>query len=140
MAGECIEVGADSGDVDGQPRDRLAAVEQQQRALRMRDVGRALRIENRAEHVRDVREGDDAMLLGQHRFGGVEVDLPVAGQRDRVDLVAGELPRHDVAVMLELRQEHAAPAFLRKRPRDEVDRLGRAAREDQFVRLPADQL
>ena len=39
-----------------------------------------------------MREGDDAMFFGQHRFGGVEVDLAVGGQRHGVDLVAGELP------------------------------------------------
>ena len=61
-------------DVDRQARHRLAAVEQQQRALRMRDFGRALGVQHRAKHVRDVREGDDPMLLGQHRFGRVEVD------------------------------------------------------------------
>ena len=118
----------------------LAAVEQQQRALGMRDVGRALCVEDRAEHVRYVREGDDAMLLGEHCFRRVEVDLAVAGQRHRVDFVSGELPRDDVAVVLELRHQDAVAAVLRQRARDEVDRLGRAARENHFVRLAADQL
>ena len=127
------------GDVDRQARHRLAAVEQQQRALRMRDLGRALRVEDRAEHVRHMGEGDDAMLFGEHRLGRVEVDLAVGGQRHRVDFVAGELPRDDVAVMLELRQQDAVAAVLRQRARDEVDRLGRAAGEDQLVRLAADQ-
>ena len=85
-------------------------------------------------------EGDDAMLFGQHRFGRVEIDLAVARQRHRIDFVAGKLPRHDVAVMLELREQDAVAALLRQRARDEVDRLGRAAGEDQLVRLAADQL
>ena len=72
--------------------------------------------------------------FGQHRLGGVEVDLAVGGQRHDVDLVAGELPRHDVAVMLELREQDAVAALLRQRARDEVDRLGRAAGEDELVR------
>ena len=75
------------------------------------------------------------MLVGEHLLRGAEIDPAVIGQRDRVDLVAGKLPRDDVAVMLELRKEDSAPALLREGPRDEVDRLGRAAGEDEFVRL-----
>ena len=41
--------------------------------------------------------------------------------------------------MLELREQHAVAALLRQRARDEVDRLGRAAGEDELVRLAADQ-
>ena len=108
--------------------------------LRMRDLGGALRVEDRAEHVRHMREGDDAMLFGQHRLRRVEVDLAVGRQRHRVDFVTGELPRHDVAVMLELREQDAVAAVLRQRARDQVDRLGRAAGEDQLVRLAADQV
>ena len=80
-------------------------------------------------------EGDHAMLFGQHCFGGVEVDPAVGGQRHDIDFVTGELPRNDVAVMLELRQQDAVAAVLRQRARDEVDRLGRAAGEDHLVRL-----
>ncbi len=43
-----VEVAADGGDSDRQSRHRLAAVEQQQRALRMRDLPRAPRVEDRA--------------------------------------------------------------------------------------------
>ena len=70
----------------------------------MRDLGGALRVEDRAEHVRDMREGDDAVLVGEHSFGSVEVDLAVARQRHGVDFITGELPRDDVAVVLELRE------------------------------------
>ena len=52
----------------------------------MRDVGGAPGVEDRAEHVRDMGEGDDAMLVADHRLGGVEVDLAVGGQRHDVDL------------------------------------------------------
>ena len=83
VRGESVEVGADGGDVDRQARHRLAAVEQQQRALRMRDVRGAPGVEDRAEHVRDMGEGDDAMLVGEHRLGRVEVDLPVGASAAR---------------------------------------------------------
>ncbi len=139
VRGESVEVGADRGDVDGHARHRLAAVEQQQRALRVGDLGGAPGVEDRTQDVRHVGEGDDAMLVGQHRFGGVEVDLAVAGQRHRIDFVTGELPGDDVAVMLELGEEDAVAAVLRQRARDEVDRLGRAAGEDELVGLAADQ-
>ena len=61
-----------------------------------------------------MREGDDAMLFGDHALGGIEIDAAVAGQRNGVDLVSGELPRNDVAVMLELRKQHAVAAVLRQ--------------------------
>src|SRR3546814_1219493 len=67
-----IEVAADLGDIDRKAGDRLASVEEQHRALRMRDLRRPLRVEDGAEHVRDVREGDDAMLVRQHPFGRIE--------------------------------------------------------------------
>ena len=63
VAGESVEIAADRGDVDRHARHRLAAVEQQQRALRMRDFGGALGVEDRAERVRHMRERDDAMLV-----------------------------------------------------------------------------
>ena len=104
----------------------------------MGDLSSALRVEDRAEHVRHMSEGDDAMLFGKHLLRCVEVDLAVGRERHRVDLEAGELPRNDVAVMLELRDEDAVAAVPRQRARNQVDRLGRAACEDQFVRLAAD--
>ena len=102
MAGKGVEIAADRGDIDRQARHRLAAVEQQQRALRMGDVGGALGVEDRAEHVRDMGEGDDAVLVADHRFGGVEVDPAVARSAGTTSIcVTGELPRHDVRMMLE---------------------------------------
>ena len=49
--GECVEVGADCGDIDRQARHCLAAVEQEQRAFIVRDLGRLPRVEDRTEHV-----------------------------------------------------------------------------------------
>ena len=62
-----------------------------------------------------MRERDDAMLFGDHALGGVEIDAAVAGQRNGIDLVAGKLPGNDVAVMLQLRKQHAVAAVLRQR-------------------------
>ncbi len=64
----------------------------------------------------------------------------VVGQRQHVDRGADplgdHLPRHDVAVMLQHRQQDAVAGLeLRRRPalRDEVDPFGRAADEDDLV-------
>ena len=128
------------GDVDRHARHRLAAVEQQQRAL---DCAiSAARLASRIEPstFETWAKATTRCSFGQHRLGRVEVDPAVVGQRHRVDFVAGELPRDDVAVMLELRQQDAVAAVLRQRARDEVDRLGRAAGEHQLVGLAADQV
>src|SRR5205085_1352768 len=82
----------------------------------------------------------NTMILGQHRLGFVEVDLSIGSQRNSIDLKTGKLPRDYVAVMLELREEHAVPPVLRQRTRNQVDRFGRAAGEDQFIRLAADEV
>ena len=140
VAGEDVEIAIDRGDIDRQARRRLAAVEQQFRADLVRDRGGARRIEDRAEHVRDMGEGDHGMLFVGQLLGRVEVDPAVLGQRDDVDVVTGELPRDDVRMMLERRQQYAPAAVVGEARRDQVDRLGRAAREHHFMLLPADQI
>ena len=57
----------------------------------MGEIGSAFGIEFGAEHVRDMREGDEFVALGQDFLGGVEIDLPVRGQRANVDRRAGLL-------------------------------------------------
>ena len=133
VAGEDVEIAVDRGDIDLDARRRLAAVEQKFGADRVGQIGGAARVEDRAEHVRDMGEGDDRVALGEHRFGGVEVDPLIGGQRADVDFIAGELPRHDVRVMLERRQQDAVAVPARIGARDEVDRFGRAAGEDDFI-------
>ena len=78
-------------------------------------------------------EGDDRVALCEQRFGGVEVDPLIGGQRAGVDFIAGELPGHDVRMMLEPRQQNAIAIPARIGARDEVDRFGRAAGEDDFI-------
>ena len=85
-----------------------------------------------------MREGDDAMLFGQHALGGVEIDLAVGGQRADVDFAARELPRHDVPMVLQPREQDAC-GLLGVAIGDEVDRFGRAAGEDDSFAPPADE-
>src|SRR5690242_9789353 len=106
----------------------------------MGDLGGTPGIEDRAQDIGYVGKSYNTMLLGEHCLGGVEVDLPVARERHGVDFEAGELPGNDVAVMLELRQQDTVAAVPGQRPCDKVDRLGRAAGEDQLIWLPADQV
>ena len=74
----------------------------------MRNLGSAPGVEDRAQDVRHMRKGDDAMLVGNHPFGHVEIDQSVSGDRHDVYLVTGKLPRDDVVVMLKLGQQHTA--------------------------------
>ena len=73
-----------------------------------------LGVEDRAQDVGYVGESYNTMLLGQHRFRRIEIDLAVGRQRHRVDFEPGELPRDDVAVVLELRQQDAVAAVFRQ--------------------------
>ena len=140
VAREGVEIAAERRDIDRQPRDRLAPVDQELGADRVREIGGALHVEHRAEHVRNVRQCDQFMLRGQHALGGVEIDATVFGERADVDDEAGaladQLPRHDVAVMLERREQDAVAGLEVGQPpalRDEIDRLGRAAHEDDLA-------
>ena len=93
-----------------------------------------------------MRKGNQLVRGGEHRLGRVEVDPAVLGQRAHIDRNAPadavQLPWNDVGVVFELRQQDAVARLeLRHAPGrgDEVDRLGRAAREHDFALLPADE-
>jgi hypothetical protein len=105
----------------------------------VRDIRRALRIEDASEHVRDVGEGDDAMVASQHPLGRIEVYPAIGGERNRVHFITGELPGNDIAVVLELREQDAVAALLCHALGDEVDRLGRVAGEHKALGPSADQ-
>src|SRR4051794_20046406 len=107
VPGEGIEIGPNVPNVHTDAGCCLASVEQQQRTLGVRNLGRALRVEDGAQDIGYVGKSYNTMLLGEHGLRGVEVDPPVGGERHRVNLEAGKLPRNDVAVMLELGEEDA---------------------------------
>jgi hypothetical protein len=77
------------------------------------------------------------VLRPDHRGHRVEIDAMIVGQRHCIHLGPGELPGDDVAVMLELREQHPV-AGLQIVPspalRDQVDPLGGAADEDDLLR------
>ncbi len=87
-------------------------------------------------------DGDELRPRADQRDQRWRVDPLVGGQRRDVDFdaraVAEQLPGHDVAVVLERRDQDAVAGLEAVAPAvgDEVDRLGRAAGEDDLVGLP----
>ena len=133
------EVGVPRLHVDGEVRDGLGGVDQDPRAGGVGRVGERADVVEGAEHVR--RGGDREQLGAVEQAVEVgEVEAVVGGQRDPAQLDAalgGEhVPRHDVGVVLHLREHDGvarAEVGARPRVRDEVDRLGDVLREDDLV-------
>ncbi len=137
VAAERHEVGAHGDDVGWLVGDRLAGIDEDERAGGVRGIGELSNRRECAEHVRHGGEGQ--------QFGAVEqeveireIELTVVGEADPADLEAlllGEhLPRNDVGMMLE-QGEHdriarsevgAAPGS-----GNEVDGLGGILGEDR---------
>jgi hypothetical protein len=95
---------------------------------------------DRAEDVRHRGEREHPSAVEQPIQRG-DVELPVVGQRHPADLDAllrgDHLPRHDVGVVLHVREHHhIAGTKVGPTPclRDEVERLGRVLREHDLVR------
>ena len=104
--------------------------------------GDALDRQDRAEGVREVRHGDELRARREHALEHVEVDVARLVEGDdreaRALLLAEHLPGHDVRVVLEAGDEDlVARADVRAAVGlgHEVDGLGGAAQEDDFVRL-----
>ena len=94
-----------------------------------------------AERVRHVRHRDDLRALRQQRLELVEHQLAAIVHRRDAEpsaaLLAEQLPRHDVRVVLHRRDEHfvAGPdAAAPEGVRHEIDALGAVAREDDLAR------
>ncbi len=167
VARERDEVDAEGADVDRHVRHRLAGVEDDERADRVRRVGDLLHRGDRAEHVALVGERDDLGARGDDAepvLGVIEVEPTVLRHadpaQDRPGLVADLLPRHEVGVVLHLghhdlvarREDEALRAGGKRRAvlrlrrgvgegvRDQVDRLGGVLGEHQLARLRAQEV
>ena len=97
---------------------------------------------DRAERVRDVRDGNDSRPIGQERRprrrGPDLRRRRSARPQARVLFFAEHLPRHDVGVMLHLRDEHlVAGTHVRSSIRggDQVDRFRGAPDEHDLARV-----
>ena len=113
MARKSIEVTIERPHVHGHVRNRLGAVEEHGHAEAM---GQANDIPNRidgSERVRHVHDGDDPCSLGEQSFVFVHSELAGVGDRNhaesRAGLLAQDLPRHDVRVVLHGRDEDLVP-------------------------------
>src|SRR5690606_22857640 len=95
---------------------------------------------DRAERIRHVCEGKQLRVCVEQTLEGVELNFAPSIDRDhsepRAGLLADELPWHDVRVVLQ-RGDQNLVARLESRSRvalrNEIDRFGRAANEDDFL-------
>ena len=135
------EVAAERLHVDVAVRRGLRSVDDHDPALLVRPSRELLDGVDRAEGVRDEVVGDDLDVPAlRDLVERVQLQLAVVVDRDvregRAGLLGDELPRNEVRVMLELGDhDHVAGAEVVEPPRvgDQVDRFGRAAREDHLA-------
>ena len=126
VAGETDEVGVPLAHVDGEVRDGLRGVDEDLRPRGVRGVGERPDLVDRAEHVRHRGDGEQPGAVEETVEVG-EVEAVVGGQRDPAQLDAAlggeDVPRHDVGVVLHLR-EHDGVAGLRGWPAPTSTRRG----------------
>ena len=143
MAAEGVEIHAQVVEAHADVRRALCAVAHHQRAGAARDGGDLAHGIHRAERVGDVIEGyhlgarrdEEAQRLEIHmmvRCEGAHVEQRPHGPREL-------LPRDEVGVMLQRSHDDLVTrAHVRAAPRrrDEIERFGRAAREDEAIGVP----
>ena len=141
VAGEGVEVAAERLHVHRQVRRGLGAVHHRHRARRpasRRDLGHVV---DGAQGVGDVGHGDDLGARAQLGVEVVHVQFAVGEHRHGAQLGAEtrtrQLPRHDVGVVLHVRDEHFV-AFAKHQRRvargHQIDGLGGAPRPDHLAR------
>ena len=137
---ECVEVRADRAHVQRQVGRRLRAVDEHARAHPVRTRDDRLDVVDRPERVRHVHDSEQPGRARELAVERVQVEPPVVGDRHVTELGAAllrkQLPRHQVGVVLHLRDEHGvALAHVRAPPRvrDQVDRLGGVLREHDLL-------
>ena len=141
VRGEAIEVAAELAHVDDAVRHGLRAIEQHRHAVALRDRDEVLHRHDRAERVRHVREREQLRARADELFERREIDF--AGGVDRNDLAASRRSARTRSChgtmfawcsSAEIRiSSPGREARTREALRDEVDRLGRAAHEHDFL-------
>ena len=133
---EAVEVAVERAHVDAQVRNRLRSVDHHRGAARVREANDLVDGRHRAQHVRDMGDGDEARARRQQGPVAREIDLAARverdGQQPRPALRAQHLPGHEIRVVLEPRRQHLVTGPDPEPPerlRDQVHRLGGAARE-----------
>ena len=133
-----VEVAVERLHVDGQVRHRLRAVDQHHGAarVRLRDhlAHRIDRARARSRRGRPPRSSCAPTAADRRRRRSTSPRSLIGTTRsDGAGLLAQHLPRHDVRVMLEPRQQHLVARLQRRPPvalRHEVDAVGRALGQD----------
>ena len=140
VPGEGVEIAVERADVDLEVRRRLRAIHQHRRSDCMRELDDSANRVDRAERIGNVRDRNQSCSRIEERFELVHPQHPrvIDGchAQPRPGLLAQELPRDDIRMVLHLRHEDliaclepAAAIALR----DQVDRLCRAARKYDFL-------
>src|SRR5258706_677968 len=139
MAREGVEVATQRAHVHLQMRHRLGAVEKHWNAARMRQSDNFFDRNDRAQGIGNVGDRDDLSFVIEQAAIFVNDNLAVVVNRNDTelgtDLLAKDLPGHDVRVMFHRRDDDFI-AGLKKTPavtlRDQIDRFGGAAHKDDF--------
>ena len=126
--------------VDAHVRHRLRAVDQTRDAVSLGLLDHRLDRRDRAERIRHLRDRDELGPRAEQFLIFLEQDLAAVVDRSDAELRAflgGELlPGHDVGVVLETADDDfviGADVLPTPALRDQIDRLGRAADEHDFV-------
>ena len=140
VTGKRVEIAVERLHVDGDVRHRLRPVDEHRHTVRVRDVDEPLDRRDGPEGVRHVRERRELRALGEELL--VVVDEQFAAIVDGHDLqlrallLAEHLPRHDVRVVLEVRDDDlvaGADELAAVAVHHEIDALGAARREDDLA-------
>jgi hypothetical protein len=137
-----VEVAVEILNVHPQMRCGLRAVEQHRHAALASGGDHRLDRIDRPQRIRDVREADQARATGEKAPVFVEVELAALRDRHhakpRALFLRDHLPRYDVRMVLECREDDLVAFADELAPvavGDQVDRVGRAAREDHLARF-----
>ncbi|GBU21917.1 hypothetical protein R80B4_01819 [Fibrobacteres bacterium R8-0-B4] len=140
MPGQDEEIGVQSGDVHRRMRDGLSAVDQYPDPEAVRDLHHLVNGRDSAQSVGDVRDrreprarAEEPRVLGQDNLA-VRIDRRDLDNGAR--LLSYELPRHDIGVVLQYRQDNLVARIqqrLHVAVRHEVYALRRSAYEDDVV-------
>ena len=140
MPGKGVKIAPQILDVDHRVGYRLCAVDERGDTARLGRGNQAPHGKHRAERVGDMRAREQTGARAEQRLDRFDVHLAVRvhgrNPEPRAGLFADDLPWNDVGMMLEVGDEHLVAGH-QQRPRialrDQIDRFGRAAHENDLV-------
>ena len=140
VAGETVEVAVEGLHIHRTVRHGLRSVDKDGHIMAVRDADDLLNRVDGAQRVGDVRHGYNLGALGYQGLQFPEHQLPFIVERQhfqrRAAVLAGQLPRHDVRVVLHFGNDDLVARVQVGAPeggRHQIDGLGRAAREDDLL-------